>query len=73
MPIIDLANHYNVPIEFNGSNLYTKRTNMKNLMKVLNHADQIYINSDAHTLYELKEARNFCFEFLEEKGLWVRE
>jgi len=44
------------------------RTDVDKLKIMLGEANEIYVNSDAHTLYELTEARNFAFNFLKENG-----
>ena len=68
MPITDLCNYYKIPMEVNGANIQTKRTNLNNLNKMLKTVDLIYINSDSHTLYELKTARDSAFGYLSENG-----
>jgi hypothetical protein len=45
-----------------------KRTNIKNLQRMLEKCNQIFINSDAHTLYEIKTLRKNGFQFLKENG-----
>ncbi len=67
-PIIELCNHYEIPMEVNGTNIATKRTNLSNLDKMLKMVDQVYVNSDAHTLYELKTSRAIAFRYLSENG-----
>ena len=62
------ANHYKIPLELNCSNLVYQRDNMDNLRKMLSIADRIYVNSDAHTLHELKTLRQEGFKFLREEG-----
>ena len=62
------ANYCKIPLELNCSNLVYKKTNMDNLRKMLSLADRIYVNSDAHTLHELKEFRKIGFDFLREEG-----
>ncbi|MBU1100359.1 MAG: PHP domain-containing protein [Bacteroidetes bacterium] len=67
-PIIELCNKYDIPMEFNCVNLINNKTNMKNLELVLSECHYIYVNSDAHTLNELKNARNIGMTFLKEHG-----
>jgi histidinol phosphatase-like PHP family hydrolase len=55
--IVDRANQYNIAFELNCCNLINNKTNLETLDRMLSRANQIYINSDAHCLYELKEAR----------------
>ena len=73
MPIINLCNYHGIPIEIDGANLLNGKTNLENLEKVLNYAVRIYVNSDAHHLNELRDARPCVFNYLKKKGLWVKE
>lgn|GEM_PF-262295 len=68
--IIRRANKYNIPFELNCRYIDTGRhkTDMDVLMLMLSKAKSIYVNSDAHTLYELKVLRKKGFEFLKEHG-----
>ncbi len=66
--LVEVANKYNIPLEFNAKNLYNNRTNLEKLDYLLKNANEIYINSDAHTLWELKEVRKIAFKYLEENG-----
>lgn len=68
LPITELCNKFGIPMEVNGANILTNRTNLNNLDKMLKNVDQIYVNSDSHTLYELKLARNAAFQYLVENG-----
>lgn len=67
--VIETANKHQVPLEFNCSNLVNGKTNMVNLGILLQKADQIYVNSDAHVLYELKTVREAGLQYLREKGM----
>ncbi len=62
------ANQYGVPLEFNCANLVNGKTNLQQLKLMLDTAEQIYVNSDAHTLHELKTLRAAGFAYLWEKG-----
>jgi len=66
--IVDVANNYNIPFEFNCANFSRKKTDLNKLDYLLKNAKQIYVNSDAHTLYEFKTLRKIGFEYLKEKG-----
>ncbi len=66
--ITELCNNYEIPMELNCANLVNKRTNLKNLQRMLERCNQIFINSDAHTLYEIKTLRATGFQFLKENG-----
>jgi DNA polymerase (family 10) len=58
------ANRYNIPLELNGKNLWEEQMNIEKLHILLESANQIYINSDAHTLYQLQECRKCAIDFL---------
>lgn len=62
------ANDYGVALEINGTNLKNNKTNIPKLLKMLELADRIYVNSDAHTLNQLRDSRKAAFEFLREHG-----
>lgn len=65
--IVKIANKYNIPLEFNWKNFVNWQTDLEKLDYLLNNANHIYINSDAHTLYEFREARKKAIEYLYEK------
>lgn len=62
--VTDLANQNGVALELNCANLVNGKTDFEKVCKMLARADQVYVNSDAHTLYELKIARAVGFQFL---------
>ena len=66
--LCEVANAYKIPLEFNAVNLLIGKMNIEKLYLMLEKADRLYLNSDAHTLYELKEARPFALKFLQENG-----
>lgn len=66
--LVSVANEYSVPLEMNAKNLMKGKTNIDKLHILLQKADRIYLNSDAHNLYELKESRNFARKFLFDNG-----
>jgi len=66
--LVDTANEYNIPLECNAKNIVRWKTNLEKLDYLLRNANQIYLNSDAHTLHELKNARPFAIKYLKEKG-----
>lgn len=70
--VIKIANKFGIPVEFNCSYLLRNNVNIKNTEIILAKADKIMVNSDAHTLYELKFAREVGFKFLEEHGLKIK-
>lgn len=71
--VVASANHYQIPLELNCFYLVSKRDLDENaLNRVLERADRIYVNSDAHTLAELKESRKQGFRYLEQiQGEWT--
>lgn len=66
--VTELCNKYEIALEVNGANLSTNRTNLNKLKQMLKIADRIYVNSDSHTLYELKTVRKIAFQYLKENG-----
>jgi histidinol phosphatase-like PHP family hydrolase len=76
--IVELANKYSIPLELNckyifigaepGKNPEFARKHMEAIKLMLSKADQVYVNSDAHTLWELKELRKLGFKFLKDNG-----
>ena len=53
-------------MEFNAKNFVKWKTNLKKLDYLLKNANKIYINSDAHNLYELKTVRQKAIQFLKD-------
>ena len=68
LAVTELCNKYEIPMEVNGANLSTNRTNLKKLKQMLRNVDQIYVNSDSHTLYELMTVRDAVFNYLKDEG-----
>ncbi|MFZ1291639.1 MAG: PHP domain-containing protein [Melioribacteraceae bacterium] len=66
--VTELCNKYQIPMEVNGANLSTNRTNLTKLKQMLKLVDRIYVNSDSHTLYELKTVRQIAFQYLKGNG-----
>jgi len=66
--ITKAANDFNLPLEIDCANLMNNNTVISKLEKMLTLADQIIINSDAHVLNELKEARKLGYLFLQDRG-----
>jgi histidinol phosphatase-like PHP family hydrolase len=62
-PIIELCNKYEIPMELNCANLANKRTNLSNLKTMLKRCEQVYINSDGHTLYEIQYLKKLGYRF----------
>ncbi len=66
--LVKVANEYNIPLEFNAKNFVRWKTNLEKLDYLLKNTDKIYLNSDAHTLYELKTVREKAIIFLKENN-----
>lgn len=62
--LVKIANEYNIALEFNAKNFVRWRTNLDKLDYLLKNANKIYLNSDAHSLYELKTVRAKAIEYL---------
>lgn len=66
--LVRFCNEQHIPLEFNGKNLMRGKTDLEKLKILLGEANEIYVNSDAHTLYELETARNTAFAYLKDNG-----
>ena len=66
--IADAANEMGIAVELNGANLMNNKTNLENLEAMLSFCKDIYVNSDAHTLYEFYNAREIGFNYLKENN-----
>jgi len=64
--LVKVANEYNIPIELNAKYFVCWRTNMEKIEVMLSLVDQLYVNSDAHTLYDMN-LRAQAFDYLKEK------
>lgn len=64
LEVVKTANHYNIPLEINAKNIQVWRTDFEKLDILIKNVNEVYVNSDAHTLYELKESRKVAFEWL---------
>ncbi|MBR9693044.1 PHP domain-containing protein [Candidatus Woesearchaeota archaeon] len=67
------ANAYRIPLELNGSNLQEGKLDMDKLRIMLEHGDHFMVNSDAHSLVEMRDARKNAFEFLRDEGYLSRD
>lgn len=63
------ANHYGIALELNCKYLKRKKLDQEGLQLMLNLADQIYVNSDAHNLYDLQTVRKVGWDFLKQEGI----
>ena len=66
--LAEAANARNMPLEVNGANLANGITDLDQLDLMLRSANEVMINSDAHTNYELKHNRDLARTYLREKG-----
>lgn len=69
--IVDItkaANEKNIPLELNCANLQNKKTSLPNLEAMLSCCRRLFVNSDAHTLHEMKTLRKSGFEYLNKNG-----
>jgi len=64
--LVKVANKYNIPLEFNAKNIERGKTDLVKLDYLLKNANKIYLNSDAHTLLQLKNSRKFAIKYLED-------
>lgn len=62
------ANQYRIPLELNGSNLQEGKLDMDKLRIMLRDGDRFVVNSDAHSLVEMRDARKTVFNFLLDEG-----
>ncbi len=62
--IVLAANKAKVPLELNSANLVNDKTCKNNLKAMLSCCKFLYVNSDAHTLYEFINVRNKGFHYL---------
>jgi histidinol phosphatase-like PHP family hydrolase len=63
--IVLAANKAEISLELNCANLVNNKTCENNLKAMLSCCESLYINSDAHTLYEFINLRNEGFNYLE--------
>ena len=66
-PVVELANHYDIAMEFNYWTFRKGRAISEKLDYMLKHAKKVYINSDAHSLSSLQPLRDSCYSYLREK------
>jgi len=66
--IVQYANEANIGIEVNGVNLIQKKTNLKKLRYVCENVKILYLNSDAHTTYEMGIGRQHALETAKSYG-----
>lgn len=64
MRLVKFVNEYKIPLELNGASIMNERINHETAKIMIWNVELLYVNSDAHTLYELKNARKIAFEYL---------
>ncbi len=62
--LVEVANEFNVWLEFNAKVLERNKSNLEKLDYLLKNTNKIYLNSDAHTLYDFKNVRKNAIKFL---------
>jgi histidinol phosphatase-like PHP family hydrolase len=62
------ANDLGIPMEVNTSNLATNRTDMEKSDRMIKLADQLVVNSDAHSLADMT-TRQLGFDYLRDNGI----
>ena len=67
--LIKLANDHGIPMEFNCANFFRNRTNLANMEKMFEFADQIIVNTDSHTVTEMVELSHAGWDYLKKQGL----
>ncbi len=66
--LAEAANARNMPLEINGAGLTGDNTDFRQLDLMLSLVNNVIVNSDAHTNYELKHGRDWGRDYLREKG-----
>lgn len=66
--LVKVANKYNIPLEFNTKNYVYWKTNMDKLKYLLKNTNEVYINSDAHNLFMMKNCRKEWILYLEKNN-----
>lgn len=68
LEVVNAANSANIAMELNCSHLVNAKICEANLKAMLTACEFLYVNSDAHTLYELSDLRREGFKYLSEVG-----
>ncbi|MFP4524414.1 MAG: PHP domain-containing protein [Candidatus Woesearchaeota archaeon] len=66
--VVEEANRYGVPVELNGSGLLKGSSVHNHTRTILECADRVMVNSDAHSLSDLEDGRKAAFDFLKDNG-----
>jgi len=59
-----VARDYGIPLEINGKDFSNGNMDYKALDIMLRNADQVMVNSDAHSVYHLRYAKRVAYDFL---------
>ena len=66
--LVKVANEYGVALEINGTAIMWGINDEKKHKKMLELWDKFYLNSDAHNLMELRDARKVAMQYLVDNG-----
>lgn len=66
--IVEAANDCEIALELNCANLVYGKTDLGKLKIMVNHARNMYVNSDSHTMNEFINLRKDGFQFLKSSG-----
>jgi len=64
--LVEVANYWNIPLELNGKSVARGKSDEQQVIYLLEHANKIYFNSDAHNLSDLQEYRKTVVEMLKD-------
>ena len=70
--VVEAANEYGIPLELNGSGLLKGSSVPEHTRMILKRADRVMVNSDAHCLSDLYDARRKAFDFIRDNGFLDR-
>jgi len=65
---IDACNAHNIALEINAKTIISNHFHPEKLRLIIQKAHHIYLNSDAHSLYELQHSRKQAKDFLKNNG-----
>jgi histidinol phosphatase-like PHP family hydrolase len=66
--LVEVCNEYNIALELNGKSLLRWDCDISKLEYMLKNANNIYVNSDWHSLYEMVKNREAAWNYLRENG-----
>ena len=62
--IVEYANESDIAMEINCANFVYRKTDLQKLRTMLDYAERVYVNSDAHTMNEFINIRAKVFDYL---------